>query len=359
VLHFTGYGAWEADQAAQHAANSQPASTPEGQAQQAMAEEIGAWRAGEIDEQEFDEDAAALLQYYYDTAIAPEVPAALTDDGAAERTIKDLLSFERTAGLLAIGNRVHPSEEEAFATIRQIILEMIARAQTDCAENHHLAQVPRMIALDREYTLTGGQEIPLETIMRCWSFALEFDSTIVAESEGGSFTYELKATVPLKASALGVIQGSEAETYPVATGEIPANCPETDRVVLQSGTPGTFKVTGIELGIDAQSALKEPQQLVKSLEVDGSPGELPSGPPYETYAGEACEGASPPPVAEPAWLSLFGDFHQQELTGLGSFAFKGFEPQSGATIGTRTYLAESNGDSESTVITLTHTPPAG
>lgn len=354
VNHFTGFGTWNADGAAQHAANEARAATPEGQAEQAMAEAVNAWRSGDIDEQAFEEAAAKILQNFYANGIAPGIPAAMENDDAAQHTIRELLLFERTAALTGV-NGLSPSEEEAFGIIQQIILKVIARAETDCAQNHHLAQVLRMIRLDREYTLVGGMEIPLETVMRCWKFQLEFDSTIHTESEGGYYTWEIKAKVPIKVNAAGipVIEGSKAEEYATAVGEIPANCPGTDRVTLDDGTPDTFSVSGVVFGFDVESALKDPKQAVPNLTISASPGH-----PSETYTGYACEGGYSSSFSASGWSLLFEDFHQSEV-GSGGFTFAGFEPQSGEVIGRRMFVQSHGEDSEATTITLVHTPPSG
>lgn len=357
LLHFTGYGVYNAGQAAQNAANDAAASTPEGQAQQAMAAAINAWRAGEIDDQEFQDEAAKILQDYYDEAIAPEIPAAMNDDVTAIKTVRDLVSFERQAALLGIANRVSPDFDEASQTAIKIINNMISRAQTDCAENHHLAQVPRMVNLERQMELLGAPEGDLSSLFKCLSFRLDFDSTITTSGDGGSFTYEVKASVPVRADLLSnTINGSEAESYPVATGSIPANCPDTDEVDVDSGTPGTFSVLKVNLNLPSQQdAFNNPTVPVTNLTILASPG-TPGGPPYETYTGTPCDGSGTQTFTQPAWLDLFSDFHQSAAAGGGYYNFSGFDAQSGSEIGRLTSVQGHGNDEEATTIILVHTP---
>lgn len=360
VPHFTGYGAWNADNAAQEAANAQAAGTGEGQAQQELAAEVNAWRNGSLDEDGFKEAAAKILQRYYDSSIAPEIPAAMSDDAAAEKGIRDLLAFERTAGLLGVDTWVHPSEDEVLETVQEIVAAMIHRAEADCTESHHLAQVPRLLRLDRQYALAGGPEIPLDTLMRCWTFRLEFDSLIEEHAEDGGFlSYHLRASVPLKVDlAHGtVVDGSEGESYD-ASGEVPANCPETDQITLVSATPGTFEVPRVNLGIDPESARADPTQPVTELSILASPGSIPNGPPDETYSSTPCEGPAPPPFQFAGWLTLFDDFHAPEAQASSTILFSGFDPQSGAIVGRREYAQQHGTNSETTTITLVHTPPS-
>ena len=197
---------------------------------------------GNTSAQDFNQAVEEVFDQWLNQIMITQVPPGLSDDDAARDAIQSLLRWTYEAELLSIPN----ATSRTAPTIVQLLNGIYARAQDKCANQHDLAQISKIIDVDRQLTLLASGHTFTEDV-KCARFRVEFDSTVTISpggSQTGSWTYEYVAqpTVTLtnfSQTGAAVFTGSTTGSYEHVGGTVSSADSWTQAV---SGTGATFAV---------------------------------------------------------------------------------------------------------------------
>lgn len=219
LLHFSGYGVAGAAADDPGRAALQRAASMEARLSARIADAMRS--EGDAGEILLGPVQAAFVEYY-DVALRPLMQIAETDDRQAACCITRYFTWERQVTLLFGEGRHSRSEapddldapeldrrraeaSESFERIfRNAVEKGVARAISECREEHDLGAIMRLLRLQRQAALLGLLDEAealrgLREVEACATFELEFRSTF--ENRGRNrarFLYEVAADLPVE-----------------------------------------------------------------------------------------------------------------------------------------------------------------
>lgn len=230
------------------------------------------------------------------------------------------------------------SEKEVFPYIRTVLNKSYDRHQQKCRDNHDLTEFTAILSRAQNLALLDRQ-VPDDEITSCLSVKVDFDSSIHVDQPGGGYDWEYVSHLTASATVDGGLKytASAPGTYSRASG-------------TSAGSTSSFTVTG---GNPSTVTLSD---FSPANQTPGSPPtvQLSVGSPTENYDLHDSVSGFDRTLAQAFWLKSFSILHQGDAFQDG-YLFA-LNPGSGDVLGQRTYSNPAGGTTESTTITVTHTP---
>jgi hypothetical protein len=230
----------------------------------------------------FRKTVGSLLEEWYADIKGNLIPAGLQSDEAAELAIQELARWG-LQGALLLGDGSHhvvttdgqilepwygmsaqygPNWDDQYvkAPSRKVAGSAYNRAQEQCASEHDLKKIEKIISWEHFDELLGHEAVPYAEMLACEQFVIEFESTMtdnllgLGEDPKGQYVNDYTAHVRVKPQTENTstfpLSGSNKGNYSQATGhtEQPHKCHEEATKELSNeerGSGDTFNVVSL------------------------------------------------------------------------------------------------------------------
>ena len=341
----------------------------------------------------FRKTAGSLLEEWYSDIKSNLIPAGLQSDEAAELATRELARWGGQGAML-LGDGSHhqvttdgqllepwsgmsaqfgPNWDEQFvkAPSRKVVGAAYNRAQEQCANEHDLTKIEKIISWERVDQLYGHPEVPYSEMLACEQFVIEFESkmvdTLLGQNEGtkGQYTNDYTAHVRAKPETVNTssfpLTGSNKGKYSEATGhtEQPHECNEEKSIeesTEERGSGDTFNVVGLTVPNGYANAGAGPPAITFEI---GRPSEIL----FVKQTPELC-GAIPQSAQVYFWFADWVAQHRGAIlmTGVSGLTFK-IPLSTGSSsvvayenFSDRPFAKENAEGLETTTITVTQSP---
>ncbi|MGD0455142.1 MAG: hypothetical protein ABSB69_16255 [Solirubrobacteraceae bacterium] len=341
----------------------------------------------------FLKTAGSLLEEWYTDIKSNLIPAGLQSDEAAELATQELARWGQ-AGSLLLGDGSHnqvttdgqilqpwdgmsaqfgPNWDEQYvkAPSRKVVGSVYNRAQEECASEHDLTKIQKIISWERIDQLYGQAEVPYAEMLACEQFVIEFESKMVdnllgqGEDPKGQYINNYTAHVRAKPETVDTstfpLSGSNKGNYSEATGhtEQSHECNEEKSIeesTEERGSGDTFNVVSLTVPNGYANAGAGPPAITFEI---GKPSEIL----LVKQTPELC-GAIPQSSQVYFWFADWVAQHKGAIltSGVSGLAFK-IPLQTGSSsvvayenFNDRPFAKENAESVETTTITVTQSP---
>jgi len=256
----------------------------------------------------FRKTAGSLFEEWYADIKSNLIPAGLQSDEAANLAIAELARWGQQGAFL-LGDGSHhqvttdgqilepwdgmsaqfgPNWDEQYVKVpqRKVAGSAYNRAQEECANEHDLTKIEKIIAWERTDQLLGHAEVPYAEMLACEQFVIEFESKMVdnllgqSEDPKGQYVNNYTAHVRVKPETVDTstfgLSGSNKGKYAEATGhtEQPHECNEEKSIeesTEESSSGDTFNVVSLTVPHGYANAGAGPPAITFEI---GKPSEI-------------------------------------------------------------------------------------
>lgn len=374
LFHFSGAGVGEGTPADRAAQQQRVPADFESYATQRTAEVFGRARQrallGEDTGLTAEEVAEiqSLHEQWFEILVKPKLLAGTTSCDAAPEGISYYASWARTGQLLGMESaKTAAQNTEATSLIGQAMDNCREEYYQTCVDQHDLAQVERLLMLERTRQLLGFQDDgeTMEYAYKCSTFELEIDSKI--EWKGFSTVHQVGKILfvgpPLGGPPLGdprIFNGTLEQYDAVLSTEDmdPVNCTYSAPVYAPTSQP--MVRMGSHAGVVPRGAKGEPigKADLQALRLDLWPGL------FMATITETCRYPDYTDVLDreigsdylQGWFELHDNEYLGEEDGFFAIEFSADDLPDGALFGRRTYNRTTAEFTEATILNLRHRP---